>query len=182
MSRVVVFEHLTLDGVMQAPGRPDEDRRGGFEHGGWATLWDAVIGGVAEASMGATEALLLGRRTYEDFRDTRKETWEWMDGGFFLIQRGWTRREGAEQKYLQVIGHDRTPGSEPADSITGRLYTSDGDTLAYVCELDGDTMTIWMGEKGSPAVYAGVFSADGNTIEGSWEWPGGGYKETMTRV
>jgi dihydrofolate reductase len=65
--RVVVFEHVTLDGVMQAPGRPDEDRRGGFEHGGWATLWDPVIGGVAEASMGATEALLLGRRTYEDF-------------------------------------------------------------------------------------------------------------------
>src|SRR5262249_21907745 len=67
MSRVVVFEHLTLDGVMQAPGRPDEDRRGGFEHGGWATLWDPVIAGVAEESMGATEALLFGRRTYEEF-------------------------------------------------------------------------------------------------------------------
>ena len=38
MRRVVVFEHLTLDGVMQAPGRPDENRRGGFESGGWATL------------------------------------------------------------------------------------------------------------------------------------------------
>jgi hypothetical protein len=36
MSRIVVFNHLTLDGVMQAPGRPDEDRRGGFEYGGWA--------------------------------------------------------------------------------------------------------------------------------------------------
>ncbi len=40
MRRVVVFEHLTLDGVMQAPGRADEDRRDGFAHGGWATLWD----------------------------------------------------------------------------------------------------------------------------------------------
>jgi dihydrofolate reductase len=67
MSRLVVFEHLTLDGVMQAPGRPDEDRRAGFEHGGWATLWDPVIGSVAEESMSATEGLLLGRRTYEDF-------------------------------------------------------------------------------------------------------------------
>jgi hypothetical protein len=37
MRSVVVFEHLTLDGVMQAPGCADEDRRGGFEHGGWAT-------------------------------------------------------------------------------------------------------------------------------------------------
>jgi dihydrofolate reductase len=67
VSRLVVFEHLTLDGVMQAPGRPDEDRRGGFEHGGWATLWDPLIGSVAEESMSATEGLLLGRRTYEDF-------------------------------------------------------------------------------------------------------------------
>ena len=109
-------------------------------------------------------------------------TWEWMEGGFFLIQRGWTRREGIEQTYLQIIGHDRTPGSEPADAITGRLYTNHGDTLTYVCEVDGDTMTIWMGEKGSSAAYTGTFSADGNTIEGGWEWPGGGYRETMTRV
>jgi hypothetical protein len=36
MGRIVVNNSLTLDGVMQAPGRPDEDRRGGFEHGGWA--------------------------------------------------------------------------------------------------------------------------------------------------
>jgi hypothetical protein len=43
-------------------------------------------------------------------------------------------------------------------------------------------MTIWMGEKGSPAVYTGTFGPDGNTIEGEWEWPGGGYKETMTRA
>jgi dihydrofolate reductase len=67
MRRVVVFEHLTLDGVMQAPGRPDEDRRDGFEYGGWATLWDPVIAGVAEESMASQPALLFGRRTYEDF-------------------------------------------------------------------------------------------------------------------
>jgi hypothetical protein len=108
-------------------------------------------------------------------------TWEWMEGGFFLIQRGWTRREGIEQKYLQIIGCDRMPGAEPADAISGHLYTNNGDTLAYVCEID-DTMTIWMGEKGSPAVYTGTFSVDGNTIEGVWEWPGGGYEETMTRA
>jgi dihydrofolate reductase len=67
VSRVVVFEHLTLDGVMQAPGRPDEDRRDGFEHGGWATLWDPVIASVAEQGMASEAALLFGRRTYEDF-------------------------------------------------------------------------------------------------------------------
>src|SRR6266567_3304363 len=68
MSKVVVFTNLTLDGVMQAPGRPDEDRRGGFEHGGWATPYaDSVMGSVAGESMATSGALLLGRRTYEDF-------------------------------------------------------------------------------------------------------------------
>jgi dihydrofolate reductase len=63
--RVVVFTMLSLDGVMQGPGRPDEDRRGGFAHGGWATPYAAMqhLGG-GTASSGT---LLFGRRTYEDF-------------------------------------------------------------------------------------------------------------------
>lgn len=65
MSKVVVFTNLTLDGVMQAPGRPDEDRRGGFEHGGWAIPYAAMA--QAGESISYTSALLLGRRTYEDF-------------------------------------------------------------------------------------------------------------------
>jgi dihydrofolate reductase len=68
MRKIVVFMNLTLDGVMQAPGRPDEDRRGGFEHGGWALAYaDAVMGKVAGESMAGTGGILLGRRTYEDF-------------------------------------------------------------------------------------------------------------------
>jgi dihydrofolate reductase len=68
MSRVVVINHLTLDGVMQAPGRPDEDRRGGFEHGGWSPPnGDEVMASFMGARMGPSGALLLGRRTYEDF-------------------------------------------------------------------------------------------------------------------
>lgn len=68
MSKVVLFTSLTLDGVMQAPARPDEDRRGGFAYGGWATPYaDSVMGTVAGESMGTSGALLLGRRTYEDF-------------------------------------------------------------------------------------------------------------------
>src|SRR5260370_34035862 len=68
MTRVVVFMSLTLDGVMQAPGRPDEAVRGGFAHGGWATPYaDPAMGRVAAESMATTGALLFGRRTYEDF-------------------------------------------------------------------------------------------------------------------
>jgi dihydrofolate reductase len=68
LRRLIVFLNLTLDGVMQAPGRADEDVRGGFAHGGWAIPYaDEVMGRVAGQSMAGTGAILLGRRTYEDF-------------------------------------------------------------------------------------------------------------------
>jgi len=68
MGKVVVNVSLTLDGVMQAPGRADEDTRGGFQHGGWAIpYFDPVMAGVAAEGMAKMPALLLGRRTYEDF-------------------------------------------------------------------------------------------------------------------
>jgi dihydrofolate reductase len=67
MSRVVVINHVTLDGVMQAPGRPDEDTREGFEHGGWSIPnIDDVIGAALGARMADSGGLLLGRRSYED--------------------------------------------------------------------------------------------------------------------
>jgi dihydrofolate reductase len=64
MRKIVVFTNLTLDGVMQAPGRPDEDMRGGFKYGGWAAPYGAMSEGDG---MGDVGALLMGRRTYEDF-------------------------------------------------------------------------------------------------------------------
>ena len=69
MRKVVVNMSLTLDGVMQAPGRADEDTRDGFEHGGWALPYlDPAMGNaVAEGMAKAPPALLFGRRTYEDF-------------------------------------------------------------------------------------------------------------------
>ena len=68
MRKVSVFNSLTLDGVMQAPGRPDEDTRGGFEHGGWAVPYnDEIMGKVMAEGMADPGPLLLGRRTYEDF-------------------------------------------------------------------------------------------------------------------
>jgi dihydrofolate reductase len=67
MSRVVVINHLTLDGVMQGPGRPDEDTRDGFDLGGWA---GANVDDVVNAAVGARRpqsgGMLLGRRSYED--------------------------------------------------------------------------------------------------------------------
>jgi dihydrofolate reductase len=68
MSKVVAFENVTLDGVMQAPAYADEDRRGGFEHGGWATPYaDEAAARAASSGMAETGGVLLGRVTYEDF-------------------------------------------------------------------------------------------------------------------
>ena len=66
--RIVVVNHLTLDGVMQSPAAPEEDTRGGFDKGGWAAPNnDEVMGRVLGVGMRAGGALLLGRRTYEHF-------------------------------------------------------------------------------------------------------------------
>ena len=68
MSKITAFENVTLDGVMQAPAYKDEDRRGGFEHGGWAMPYaDEEAGRAAASGMADTGAVLLGRVTYEDF-------------------------------------------------------------------------------------------------------------------
>lgn len=68
MAEVVVINHISLDGVMQAPGKPEEDPSGGFEHGGWASaLGDEVMGAELGKSRGEPPgAFLFGRRTYED--------------------------------------------------------------------------------------------------------------------
>jgi dihydrofolate reductase len=68
MRTLTVNLSLSLDGVLQAPGRPGEDDRGGFTRGGWAApYFDPVMAGVAAEGMAASPALLFGRRTYEDF-------------------------------------------------------------------------------------------------------------------
>jgi dihydrofolate reductase len=66
MRKLIVSEFVSMDGVMQAPGGKDEDRDGGFEHGGWTMpFWHDDIGATFGALMQDVDAFLLGRRTYE---------------------------------------------------------------------------------------------------------------------
>ena len=87
--KIVVINNVTLDGVMQAPGRADEDTRGGFAHGGWASQNidepDPEIGAAMGMRMSQSDGLLLGRRTYEDLLTT----WN-SRGGMFkdALERG----------------------------------------------------------------------------------------------
>ena len=78
MRKLIVHEFVTLDGVMQAPGGKDEDRDGGFEHGGWTLpYWHDDIGKSFVALMKDVDAFLLGRRTYV----THAEAFEPMPPG-----------------------------------------------------------------------------------------------------
>lgn len=109
--------------------------------------------------------------------------YEWMEGGFFMIQHFDLLHGGRQIKGIEVIGHLQAFGEAPSADIRTRVYSLlDGLTLDYVYELEGDTLTIWGGEKGSPAYYKAEFSPDGNTLTGGWVWPGGGYQTTTTKI
>ena len=78
-------------------------------------------------------------------------TYEWMEGGFFLIQHVDLEQDGQKIKGIEIIGHLRPFGEAPSADIHSRYYDTLGNTLDYVYALDGDTVTIWGGAKGSPA-------------------------------
>jgi dihydrofolate reductase len=70
MRRIITTTFVTLDGVMQAPGGPEEDESGGFAYGGWTAgvgLWDDVMSSTMDGIMSQPFELLLGRRTYDIF-------------------------------------------------------------------------------------------------------------------
>jgi hypothetical protein len=109
-------------------------------------------------------------------------SYEWLDGQAFLMQRVDLLHGGQQARGIEVIGHTWPLGGEADPDITSRYYDHDGHTLDYVYELDGDTLTIWGGEKESAAYFRGTFDASGDRLTGSWVWPGGGYDSSMTRI
>jgi dihydrofolate reductase len=134
MGSIVVVNHVTLDGVMQAPGSPEEDTRDGFEHGGWAVPNnDEVMGRVMGEGMAKPGVLLFGRRTYEQFY----AFWPNQPDNPF------TERLNKAQKY--VVSNDL---SEPLPWSNSTLLS--GDVAAAVRELkeetDGNITVIGSGE------------------------------------
>jgi hypothetical protein len=85
--------------------------------------------------------------------------------------------EGQANRGVEYIGYDQETGT-----LRSHFFGAGGELLEYTYELDGDTLTIWFGDKESPARFVGTFDADGTVNTGAWEWPGGGYESTMTRV
>jgi hypothetical protein len=109
--------------------------------------------------------------------------YEWMEGGYFLLQHVELSQYGQKVKGLEVIGNLHPFGEPVGADVVSRYYDTTGNTFDYVYELDGDTLSIWAGAKGSPAYYRGTFSADGRSVTGAWTYPGGGgYASDMTRL
>lgn len=108
--------------------------------------------------------------------------YEWMAGRCFLLQHVELEQFGEQIVGLEVIGHLRPFGEPAGTDLVSRFYDSQGNTLDYTYELDGDTLTIWGGPKGSPAYFRGEFRDGDTAMDGAWVYPGGGgYDSTMTR-
>lgn len=110
-------------------------------------------------------------------------TYSWMTGGYFLTQQVELEQFGQQIIGTEIIGSLRPFGEGPGEDVVSRFYDSQGNTLDYVYELAGDTLTIWGGERGSPAYFRGTFNDDDTVLDGEWVYPGGGgYPSTMTRT
>lgn len=106
--------------------------------------------------------------------------YEWMEGGFFLIQRFDLEQDG-HQKGIEYTGYD-----EETDTLRSRLMDINGGRLTYTYEIDGDTFWYWFGDKGSNIYSRATFSPDGNSFSGRWHWDNqdgtpGGYEFTAVK-
>ncbi len=129
--RIVIIEFISLDGVVQAPGGPDEDTYGGFAHGGWShPFFDPeVVGGAFDDALAKAEALLYGRRTWQ----TMAAAWPERAGDPFAD------RMNAIPKYVvsSTLGDDdltwdnttRIPGDQAVARIRELRETDGGDLL-----------------------------------------------------
>jgi hypothetical protein len=102
---------------------------------------------------------------------------EWMEGGFFLIQHVDAHHGQQQVKGVEYIGFD-----EDTQTLRSHYMDTRGSNLTYTWELQGDILRTWFGDKDSNNFFEGKFSRDGNSYSGKWQWPGGGYEATMTRI
>jgi hypothetical protein len=146
--------------------------------------------GPAEAperdpELAALGELAIGTWRVESAGDGPRGTlvFEWLAGGHFLVQHVDLVHGEHTVQGIEVIGRERPMGeSVPSAELKSRFYDNHGNTLDYVWELEGRHVTIWAGQRGSPASFVGSFSEDGTKLVGAWKWPGGGFDLVGTRV
>lgn len=125
---------------------------------------------------------LIGRWKISGQGVTGHTSYEWMEGGFFLVQHFDLDYYGEKHKGVEYTGFD-----EQTKTLRSRLIKINGANLIYTYDIQGNTLWYWFGEKGSDNFSKGTFSSDNNTLSGRWQWPEhngktGGYEYTITRV
>jgi len=131
MSKVIVNNSVTLDGVMQAPARVDEDLRDGFEHGGWAQpYFDEVMVSVAAEGIAQGGDLLLGRRTYEDFASV----WPHMpeENPFTAVMNNFRKHVASTTLEEPLAWNNSTLLYGDADKAVARLKEQSGNDLVIL--------------------------------------------------
>ena len=106
---------------------------------------------------------------------------EWIEGGYFLVQHLYLEHSGHQIRGMEIIGYNRDWDGATSPDCTSHLFDNQGNTFTYVWDVEDDALTIWGGERNSPAYFNGKFSDNHNTLTGAWVWPGGGYASEMTR-
>lgn len=109
-------------------------------------------------------------------------TFEWMEGGFFLIQRFHFATEEETIKGIEYTGFD-----EDTQTLRSHMMDTQGHNFTYTWDIIGDNVWYWFGDRDSDRFSHGKLSKDGKTIAGRWQWrePNGqlgGYNYTMTKV
>jgi len=106
-------------------------------------------------------------------------TFRWGLAGHYLIQ----EFETETPRGRRLSGIEYTTWDHDTESLRSHLMADDGSNFTYTYQVDDDgTIWTWFGDKGSDNYFKGKISDDGRTIVGSWQWPGGGFDATSTRV
>jgi hypothetical protein len=95
-------------------------------------------------------------------------SFEWMEGGFFLVQRVDGEAGGRTIRGVEYIGFD-----EDTQTLRSHYLDIHGSNFTYTWELDDDTVKIWFGAEGSDNLFEGRFGEEGRSYSGDWKWPGG---------
>lgn len=139
--KIIGAAFISLDGVMQAPGGPTEDRSGGFEHGGWLPhFFDDIVGQAVQTLFAGDYDLLLGRRTYDIFASY----WPYVEGEAAEMGAAFTRAN----KYVLTRG-DAPLEWENSHRVSGI------DQLAEIKAGDGPDLVI----QGSTTIYSALLKA-----------------------
>ncbi len=152
MGRIIAHEFVTLDGVMQSPGAPDEDREGSFEHGGWQAPYtgDDEAGPLVFEQYRSMDALLLGRKTYDIFAGYWPKassdipfTRLFNEAPKYVVSRGIERADWAGTTILRGAGVEEV---EPVKEQHGEVHVVGSGSLMQTLFANGlvDQINMWV--------------------------------------